>query len=616
MNSTLDKRAKDKGIDRLWLGRTSALEEKQTLAQKLLSVSSEISVVDRLLFFHTTPDEAEEKRLKSRLSDLEKMVGQSTSQIEAAWNELSTEFPAFTKARQLEAVMALALWARSEEDRVRAHAACNGHLDAALANLNARPDAVELSPAAAAGTLFSAPQDAYLVPLVGLRAVLGMACGLQETTWDGPRRTLLYRPLILDLVGATIRAFRAAEPDTPLPIELAANWQENTGTQTAQPTIPVGLQPTYPEGMTRQPFEIFKNKLIQLGGHDLCTELVKGAISTLDRVVFWSDTPAEAKKKSLLADRELLAKEIAQDWENYTAEVAEQRKQVWEAYSSDQALVIRDAVSAITTPSGESSFRKSCPLLNQEPALAEVHTMQEVLKRDHGLSWKRFDLLDLAIKSQQPESAPLPDQSGYVPFDQIVPFVSHLLVNQNLTGKYRELRSSMQQSQHHRSQHQSSSAEISTWDRLNVFSETDAERHARESAGALEEASRQARYLGQTFFEEIDATLSHQHPPLLACFLCEELATLLDQVRAECTSRQEQVQRRRSDGEIEYKTKTIYYCRLVGIDRALTALGRLTNAMRPKTGQVPSALAALECRALLDSQESELVVTLLGSGGV
>lgn len=386
------------GLDRNWLDRAEAQAEKVKIESSLDRISAEISVWDRMLFFQDSPAEGEEKRLKLRKRELDNRIRQLDAALEEGWARLGREFPAVDKALRLEAVLTRCLCARSEAQRVSALQACRELLEAALKSRSAHPPPEMSLPAVwqALGQV-----ERYLPSICALEALLEMSRPLMESTWAGPRNTLLYRPLVFRLVRRAMADFKDAEPETPLPSELACRWLEDSPQSPVLPGIPDWLLPVYPAAASHEPLQLLEGLVLELARLDLGLDLVGREISRLSRLAFWTDTPSEENEKIYKSARAETLRRFKSAWRDYVVKAAQRRCLHRPAFVADQALLIRDAISKISTQSGESTRPRHCSVCNLAKAVAAVQAFADQPSESPGVPAERLLAVELAASLQR-----------------------------------------------------------------------------------------------------------------------------------------------------------------------------------------------------------------------
>jgi hypothetical protein len=598
MRSKLQEKLEGSGIADLWQRRAEAVKERRLLEQQLAEVAAEISFFDRLIFFHSTEDEFAERRIKERWKDLGKAVSEITVEIEGFWAELYKDEPKIQRVRDLEEALRRSLVAGQDHQIKHAFDACRLLLEQALAGLADSLPSTEIEPESAVAMIFAQPQQAYLIPLATLTSLLELATPVQEASWQGARDTILYRPVLIRLVDKIMTAFAESEPENPFPVQLVADGISSDSPATTLPRLPDQLAEVYPSGKSRQATAELEALFEQLAGHDLALRLTRREISIFDRIVFWSDTPAEARAKILVEDRAGLCEEIAARWLDLERRLRGPRREQWEIYACDQTLAVRDAIRLISTASGESSRAMACPLNCQEQAIWQTQSFAAEVGQRSGHSWVREELLERAFASAGLAASPARGENGLVATSALPQLLGPVLESQGFTARYRAMVSAEEESEIQKDELRAAKGQISTWDRINVFKESAAE--ARESAmvAALSKGSERLVRLQKAVEEELEILLGQIHQPALVGLLLGELGLALDATRAECTSTTRSYEA--SEGDTRYET--VFFCVIRGLQEAGELLSRLVATIQPEEGSYLPLWQGAETWALLDSE--------------
>lgn len=600
----MEKKLLDSEIRDLWQRRAEGVKERRLLEEQLAEVSQEISLLDRLLFFRTSENEVAEKRIKERLADLREMLRETGVAIEEFWDKLGRELPEVRRVRDLEEALRRSLVARTAGEVKSALEACRRLVEQALKELSIRLPSGEVSPERALAELFAGSELSFLRPLSALTSLLELAKPISEATWEGSRTTLDTRPVLISLVGQVMERFAQAEPEYPFPSELVCGWLEKDHPGARLPVIPDMMEEIYAAGESRKAFAELEKMLEEMAGHDLALRVTRREISWFDRAVFWSDTPAEARERSLMSDRGALAEEIGSRWLEFDRELRSRRRESWEIYRCDQALAVRDGIRAISTPSGESSRAKDCPLLNQEQAIWQVAQFANEVGQRFGVVPTRQLLLEEALGSSEAEEfADDGAEMELVAMERLGRRIGPLLMNQGFPRRYENLLELRKRAESDKETLRDVRGQISTWDRVNVFKDTAEEAREKELAEAITRDLGVAEELQLEVESEFETLLATEHPPALVGLLLGELAMAVDAVRAECAS----YTRSYEDSEGETHYETVYYCVLRGIEAAGALLKRLLSSIVPEPGAYLAPSEAAEAWALLESSRAPAI---------
>ena len=598
MRSKLQEKLEGSGIADLWQRRAEAVKERRQLEQQLAEVAAEISFFDRMIFFHSSEDESAERRIKERLKDLGKAVSEITVEIDGFWAELCKDEPEIQRVRDLEEALRRSLVARQVHQIKNAFDACRLLLEQALAGLADSLPKEEIEPERAVAMIFALPQQGYLIPLAALTSLLELATPLREASWEGARDTMVFRPVLIRLVDRIMTAFANSEPENPFPVQLVAGWIGSDDPATALPCLHDQLAGSYPPGQSSEALAELEELFEKLAGHDLALRWTRQEISLFDRIVFWSDTPAEARAKILVSDRTALCEEVMARWLELERRVRAPRREVWDIYAADQTLAVRDAIRMISTVSGESSRAMACPLNWQEQAIWQTQSFAAEVGQRYGHGWAREELLERAFTSAGLSAAPALGEDGLVAISALPQLLGPMLESQGFTARYRAMVSSEQESEIQKDELRAAKGQISTWDRINVFKESPAEAREKAMVVALSEGSERVVRLQKAVEEELELLLAQVHQPALVALLLGELGLALDATRAECTSST----RSYEDSEGNAKYETVFFCVIRGLQEAGELLSRLSAIIKPEEGSYLPLWQGAETWALLDSE--------------
>jgi hypothetical protein len=613
MSSGLKDSLQRAGLCSLWRQRAEALREQLLAEQQLLELHEEHSVLERWLFLPAASTEQVERQLRGRLRELEQRLTRTGAELEAAWQQLERGHPELAEPRALERALSLCLAARSAEGIQAAQTACRALLEPALEQVGEAPPREPVDPDRAAQQLFAAAGQAHLIPLSALQALLEQAQPMRESSWDQARQTITFRPVLIALVDQVLQAWTQARPDSPPPSLLLAQLLAREGEESGG--MPEGMRQAYPAGDSRQKLDELIQLFTRLAGHQLALRLNRREISFFDRVVFWSDTPAEAREKDLLSARAVLCEEAEAGWLDLERRLRTQRREQWALYSADQALVVRDAVRELATTEGEASSPRSCPLLNQEKAIWQVQAFINEIAQRYGAVWTREALLEAALA--EPEQEPPPEKrepespsQDSVRLERLPALLAPGLRACDFPQRYQAMLEALEQVQLDKDALREARARVSTWERATAFKESAAEAREKAMTKALSEGEEQAAAAQKAVEQELETILLELHHPALLGVLLQELVLGLDQVRAECTSNT----RSYLDSQGQRRFETMYYCTLRGIEYTHELLCRALDRARPAQGTYLPLLEAAERWALADSQNAPALTVLSPTG--
>lgn len=553
MNDRFFELIRRANISRAWIGLVTTTEEIQTAQRNMQEAQSQISLMDKLNVFTDSPEEARVKDCQERIAVRSQERDTYKKDVARFLNSLEPQIEHFSFAVRLERALVQA----GELSSLQTVESLSKDLTQWL--LEVTPFSEEQLERDI-DSVFSWSVDSFVrtIPaLWALRATLSMVNLGAETRFGQSQPILLYRPVINELVERCHEAFRQDCPQTPLPSDLFALIRTS-----APETVSQSRQQEAMKSALDQALQTRLPRLVEissaLGAVQFLLERNKGSISTFDRVVFWSDTKAEAREKAFKEKAKSLRTQFEHEWRELTIDNLALRENVWGAFLLDHAAAIPYLVSKVsaTSPSGFIS-KTSEVAYREEPTLAIEDLRRTIVSRfPLGIEMEALKRRALAYSQQEarePYQAFEPDPLPQVL--EVEELVKRLARELSLTDYAQE----------------SSSAQTFQESAYRLFSER--KERIRE-AGLMEQLGmvagtltalrdtylgyRQANALGGSAEHSLFRALGRAHSPTAVGHLLSELGVDLAAVTAEVRDRQV----RKSDGN----TRTEYYSVLIGME--------------------------------------------------
>lgn len=324
-------------------------------------------------------------------------------------------------------------------------------------------------------------------------------------------------------------------------------------------------------------------------------------VGVADRLAFWSSSAAEETAAALDA-RERWHRGLTHALvEDAVAVVRAGTHGVFPIALRDALLAAHVHTDRLGTRRGSSGSSMSCPVFHHGDALAAVDGVGAVIARSWGLRGGRADLV-AAVTAHLRAAPPMPSPAAALTepspltMEQVVISVAEALRGGPWLAVHDEIVRSAAAHAEATAGATAAEASISTWDRINVLTDTPAEAHRDACAARALEAAGAERTARAQLATLLDAALG-VYPPGAAYFGLEGVRGQIAAVRA--------VLRRRTHtrrvGNVT-TTSTTYHCELLGKAEALAALRRWTVAATGVFGRLPSdgeILARVWSRALL-----------------
>ncbi|HEY8380417.1 MAG TPA: hypothetical protein VIK91_28235, partial [Nannocystis sp.] len=441
------------------------------------------------------------------------------------------------------------------------------------------------------------PLDFYhgVVEALGVAARLEVikAQTIAETGEVVTRRSIAYRAPLLAALRRLQAVFATTFPGIPRPEELAH---------------PAGIAaPDLHDHPSARAFLLAaeRSRLPQLRDELLAHAAMAGQtarelaevaerISLLDRLVFWSDTPDERAEDELVARKELNLAWTEKAWNDLLAEARAVGCRVGPLAARDLAVTTAELIGKIHTDPGSSSFPKNCRVYGREEALAALQRLRELFLHFYGVPYPGSALLPRAAEAAPVAVTVDPDPiHGWrrLEPDELYGFFAHCLAPTKFGAIYRRLAERQTELAGLRRVHSEVKEDISLWDRINIFTTTEAEA----KRDALEDEMRGIRVDMATLNERMHSLFREAlaaYPPALLASGIDAVIDAVESIRASCQSYTVTV----GSGK-NRRTETRYRCVLHGKPEALDAMRRWCAEMVHIFGEqltYPDLLEAFE----------------------
>lgn len=383
------------------------------------------------------------------------------------------------------------------------------------------------------------------------------------------RAVIVPRALLLAAIRRLQDAFAATFPGVPAPRELAhrsAGESPRLQGHAAAAAFMERAEASTRLRALRDEALVHAGMIGQLG-RELAE--VEGQISLVDRLVFWSDTDAEKAAKTLARRAEANVAWTWELWEKMLAQARAIGAGIGPIVMRDWALVVITRIAAIHTDSGSSSFPRGCEVYKREEAIASIEGLRGVFAKIYGVVGGVSELMVATMNARPAEPAVLEDPiQGYAPMggDSLHGLLARRLEGTAFRTLYQEV--SQQLGTLHRASDERATVEgeISVWDRLNVFSTTQAEARRNELKAQIGDLrgglAQQRAQLGAVFWAAL-----REYPPALLRAELDAVCEAVEDIRAVCHSYTVTT----GSGN-NRRTETRYRCELLGHEAAVTAM--------------------------------------------
>ena len=339
-------------------------------------------------------------------------------------------------------------------------------------------------------------------------------------------------PLLIELLEEINAAAHQAWPEVPS-VGEAISWY--------WPVQPPQTQ----ELPSLQPLQKHLARLAEL---DRQVEQASQKVSLLDRINFFTDSPAETSEKQAKAERkeaEHLWNEARQDYHDQAAILRALHEG---CFLGERLFSLVSALERVSTRTGRSRSPKDCSLNNADSLIPDCQWLQEKQSARHALQGDYASLVPQVCKAQAGDHD-LPSR-----------LKAHLGDALNQAVKAAEVAASEAQEPAHFTKH--AQKQVTTMDKLNVFTDSPREK-------AVKEAQRHQQYCesqAQLAEHDIQAVLLQglqAFPAANLYYMCQELLQKCRAVRAVCRSERVSV----GSGE-DADWVTEYWCEVEGLPEA------------------------------------------------
>lgn len=559
-------------VGQFWRALSDVRQEQAVLQQKLAELKTQISTLDRINVFTDSPDEAREKRFKERLAACKVEEQNSAQALQQFFQDCQNLRPEFANILQLEQATRLLLGGQIAQG--------GKALRQWLESLEQPfPVSGQESWAELLKNEFSRARPF----LYAIWALLPVLQPVADWTLEGPRATLRYRSLVIHLLEKCRKALQEDCPGLPWPCELQA---------LACPSPPTThrldrLLSAEDQQTLRAQLESLANQAIEAARLELLLSWNKKNISTMDRVVFWSDTRAEALEKQLKQQRKSVRTALKEDWVELCRVHCEARSQSWAGLWIDYFPGILPALKNIRVTSPTGMFTKTCQLLHREGAEREIDNLARQLRQRYSLDLSLANLRSAALSATPREGKPEPDARGNFPPLTAVELTGYLaaaLQQARFQEKLDQAHQRQSRAREHEQEYRSIKGNQSGVERLvSLFRAGSEERSVRQQMHQAKTAADQDwEYLDLEYLE----ILWRLYPPAVAL---SEVSQLSDQIY-----RIEGVVRSYTTEDSEGNSSTRYESVISGLEPAISSYERLKKRLQEDLGDCPGAFEGLE----------------------
>jgi cell fate (sporulation/competence/biofilm development) regulator YmcA (YheA/YmcA/DUF963 family) len=314
-------------------------------------------------------------------------------------------------------------------------------------------------------------------------------------------------------------------------------------------------------------------------------------IGVLDRLAFWSDTEAEQREEAFEEREKWHARQLEREWKQL-------KRAAREAGEAEPQLCLRDgardaleALHEVRTDSGERSRRRDCSVYGRDKVYKALDGIERVLRAEYGLRDNRHEMMRAVanrLRAYQSGDTPepaTPDRTGpFEPleFDQIVDGVAAQLVGTDFPSHFEHIDELNRREGEVERKMQDADAAISFWDKVNIFSKTEAQEAHEQLENRMqtveEELDTDARAVNRRFEQALGF-----YPPARLYLSIDGIRDATAAIRAVCHSRT----RTTGSGEDE-ETETVYYCSLHGENEAIDAMQEWNAEFVEVFGDLPN----------------------------
>lgn len=319
-------------------------------------------------------------------------------------------------------------------------------------------------------------------------------------------------------------------------------------------------------------------------------------VSLLDRMIFWSASDAERAARQW---------EQRQRWHHALLDglTTEALYRVEAAMGGEPLFALRRAIvtaamalRAIRTHEGSSSSSRTCPVIGQAEALGAAHRVASCLSQRYGPGGTRRSFAD-AVEQRLllPASAvPRPDPRVALDYPELVDLAASELRSTAFVQHRQHARQAGVLADQAQLAANQADATVSLLDRVNIFSDSEAERQRNAQLHASK-AQRDSAWGHHRAAEQLLDRAMRVYPPAVLYYALEQVTASIAAIRAE-------QRRHTSTSKVGNRTvqRTYYTCELLGKQRTCDAFRRWTQWVLQVFGPLPSAGELLERYAARD----------------
>ncbi|MCA9790598.1 MAG: hypothetical protein KC910_02335, partial [Candidatus Eremiobacteraeota bacterium] len=381
------------------------------------------------------------------------------------------------------------------------------------------------------------------------------------------RGGITYSTLAVALHRRLLENFTATYPEVPFLSELLDQ---------ATPQAVRGDNPFTVDLQT--PLEEVIVATRSLVGLQLALDAVRSRIRLFDRLVFWSDTPDEALEEIFEQAHQYQSSALGARWNEFLGLARGERRLDPGYRLQDDFLVTQAALHSVSTHKGETSIRRNCPLRNKAAAVAAADEMYQRLAGPFEAENLPGELRTLMYHMNSAEPYDGPFKPG-----KAVGYLAQRVGQRvkDLQSQAALLDESIQQGQR---KLQSAQRQVSTWDKLNIFSQSDAEKAVSVEAGQVNMLKERQSYLRDKAYQEFERAVT-ETTELRAYYFAKELAERVAALKAKSG--------KRTTGFGKNKS-TYYYCYIAGYDVAVQTAADYGSMLYSAYGQLEDLTSTLD----------------------
>ena len=330
---------------------------------------------------------------------------------------------------------------------------------------------------------------------------------------------------------------------------------------------------------------------------------VRGNISLIDRLVFWSDTDAEKSARILAGRSEANEAWTRRLWQAMLQEARVIGAGIGPLAVRDAAVPVGPLIAAIHTDGGSSSFPKNCSVYGREEAMAAVHAVAGVFARIYGLRGAPRDLLRVTVAAKPVAHVVYEDPvQAFTPLapEAVAELLAARAQSSGLAEMYAAVASQQVELEQTDQEREAVKEKISLWDTINVFKTTEDEARYKDLKTQVGGMARREAMLRERLWELFEAALAGYPPGLLWAELAR-VVDAIDEIRAVCESYTVTT----GTGN-NRRTETRYRCSLLGKDEAVEAMTRWSARMVAVFGEQLGYHELLEALELEPAPEEAL----------